>query len=628
LACRSLPAQTGTPVPELDPVQRRIAAIVDKYRLPGASFALTRQGKLVYARSFGYADREHRTAVEPGSLFRIGSISKPLTALSLVRLQEQGKLSLDTPVFDILREYQPLLGDPRMRRITVRQLLQHTAGWNPRASGDPLFPTHADIVAAGGSFPPTANDLIRVWIRRPLDFDPGTAFAYSNFGYLLAGRVIEQVSGQSYVEAVRTLLLVPEGISRMRLGRTLAAKSAPTEVAYYDVYSRSGTSIFSAAPQTVPLPYGTFSLELADSAGGWLASAIDLVRLLTAVDGSRRQALQAASFQQFVARPGGLEQSQTWYGLGINVAADNGGYNLVHDGGIPGTHALFGSLASGYAFAFITNTNPGDTNAVAFDNDLAMAVLDGIAAVRQWPAGDQFAEVYPTVALGLEVKGVASGASFAAGPVSPGELVSLFGTGLGPDTGHGSRVEGDRIATDLAGVKVYFNGWKAPMLYAQDGQVNVVAPFELADADEAAVTVEYGGVWTAPLVVRVVRARPALFQRGELAAAINQDGTPHATANPATTGSVVALYATGLGAPALPLADGQIVRAAVPHSPDLPSVTIGGRPARVEYCGAAPGLVAGVWQINVRVPADAPAGQVPVEVTWAGATTRALLAIR
>ena len=622
-----LSAQTGIAVPELDLLERRVSSVIQKYRLPGASFALARSGKLVYARGFGLADKERQLPVKPESLFRIGSVSKPLTALTLLKLQEMGSVNLDDKVFDILPEYRPVLRDPRMRQITVRQLLHHTAGWDASVSGDPSFPSHDDIVQARASFPPTTDQVIQTWLQQPLDQNPGAAYHYSNFGFLLAGRVIEKVSGKTYRDCVRDLVLEPQGITHARVGRTLDGQNAPEEVRYYDIYSRSMTSIFVEAVQQTPLPYGAFSMDVVDSAGGWIASAPDLVRLLTAVNGTRGNLLRSASFQQFVERPAGLAPEASWYGLGIVVAPANGGFNFLHDGGIPGTHALFASFSDGTAFAFLTNTNPGDDDASEFDNDLASAVVESIASVKQWPVLDQFPSFFPS-APAPRVRGVASAASFQAGAVSPGEVLSLFGTGLGSTAGSVLALEGGRVAKQLDGIRIFFDATPAPILYSQDGQANVVAPFDIGSKKDVVITVDNKGVWSAPASTGVVPTRPATFTRGDVAAAINIDGTIHGATNAATRGTAVALYVTGLGLPRAAVEDGGVATGTQPMPAKVPSVLLDGRAVPVLYAGPAPGLVFGVWQINVQIPGDVRTGPVMLELRADQSFSRTTLFIK
>jgi CubicO group peptidase (beta-lactamase class C family) len=388
------PAQTGAPVAELQPVESRIQALATRYKLPGASLAIAYQGRLVYARGFGLADRERQIPVAPDTKFRIGSISKPITAATLFRLQEMGKLSLDDRVFDLLPQFQDSLGDARMRTITVRQLLNHSGGWDSEKNGDPLFPAHEHIVEAGASFPPTKKEVAEFWLKLPLDFAPGTKHAYSNFGYLLAGLVIEKVTGKSYGEAVQELTLTPVGWKGAKLGRSLlplaGAECAETgEARYYDSGNEQVLSIFSEEPKMVPLPYGGFSLELAEAAGGWIATPMDLLRLMTGLDQSRIKLLNEESMRQFTARPPSERDPNTWYAQGIIVASIGSARVLAHNGGIPGAYALFASLGE-ISFAFLTNTDPGGDGDSEFEEDLLEALLEGLLQVTSWPSGDGF----------------------------------------------------------------------------------------------------------------------------------------------------------------------------------------------------------------------------------------------
>src|SRR5262249_39849061 len=151
---------------------------------------------------------DKKEAVQPTSRFRIASISKPITAVAVFRLIERGKLKLDDKVFSIVKVVPHLepgkRPDPRLARITVRHCLQHTAGWDRSRGFDPMGAAAAEQTARalGIKLPVRPQDIIRYTLGRPLDFDPGTAFAYSNFGYCVLGRVIEAVSGESYARYV------------------------------------------------------------------------------------------------------------------------------------------------------------------------------------------------------------------------------------------------------------------------------------------------------------------------------------------------------------------------------------------------------------------------------------------
>lgn len=216
---KSVP-RTGTDVPQLAPFDDLMDRFVREQKVPGAALAVAKDGRLLYTRGFGFADPAAKTLVQPAALFRIASISKPITAAAILRLIEMGKLKLDDPAFPLL-PYAPPPGtrsDPRLRRITIRHLLQHTGGWDRQKSFDPMFIPLKAAAALKVKAPAGAEDILRYMLGQPLDFDPGTRYAYSNFGYCVLGRIIERVSGQKYEDFVRKEVLLPLGMKSTRLG--------------------------------------------------------------------------------------------------------------------------------------------------------------------------------------------------------------------------------------------------------------------------------------------------------------------------------------------------------------------------------------------------------------------------
>ena len=196
-------AQTGTQVPALASLDGMMQQALARYSVKGGAMAVVKDGHLVFARGYGWADSEAQLPVQPDSLFRWASASKTLTAAAVMRLAESGKLNSDTPIFGILSQYSPYngkLGDSRLAGITVRQVLHHVGGWDRMISGDPVTgdPTIDISSATRSAFPPSRDDAIRYMLAQRLDFEPGSRFAYSNFGYMLLGRVIEKISGDSY----------------------------------------------------------------------------------------------------------------------------------------------------------------------------------------------------------------------------------------------------------------------------------------------------------------------------------------------------------------------------------------------------------------------------------------------
>ncbi len=206
------------------------------------------------------------------------------------------------------------------------------------------------------------------------------------------------------------------------------------------------------------------------------------------------------------------------------------------------------------------------------------------------------------------ISSVLNGASFLDGPLSPGELVTIFGANLGPDVDHGLELDGDHISDNVQGTGVTFSGIPAPLLFTSSSQINAVVPFGVA-GPTTKVQVTYQGTAVASTTVPVQAASPAVFaldgSGGGQGAILNADGSVNTSDNPAARGSVVVLFATGGGVTTPASQDGFLTTAPYP-APELPvSVTIDGLPAKVIYAGAAPGLVAGVMQINVVTPEGA-----------------------
>jgi len=363
---------------------------------PGAELAVTRDGRLVYARGFGVTAYQGTEAVQPSALFRIASISKPITAVAVLQLVERGKLALDTRVWEVLRLPEP--SDRRWKRITVLHLLQHTGGWDRDETFDPMFRS-ADVVRALRVPPPARPaDIIRYMLGRPLDFDPGGRFAYSNFGYCLLGRVIEAVSGTAYEPHVQHDVLAPLGITRMRLGKTLVAERAAGEVSYYG-QNHFGAAVMGVVGGRVPAPYGTWSLEAMDSHGGWLASAVDLVRFACAFDVPERcPILRPRTIETMFARPDGLagydgssKPRAVYYACGwtVRALAGRGRVNTWHTGSLMGTSTLLVRRFDGKNWAVLFNMRTA-RNGRRLSDTIDPLIHKAVDRVKRWPETDLF----------------------------------------------------------------------------------------------------------------------------------------------------------------------------------------------------------------------------------------------
>lgn len=385
---------TGQALPGLNGFDLAVKDFMRDRSIACGSLAVTRNGRLVLAR--GYTSTPVRTpagrlpapATNPVSLFRTASVTKPVTAAAILRLIQDGRL----------RPYDRVAGllglstgaDPRLAHVTVLDLLRHTGGWNREISGDPMFADPAIAGALGRRLPIGPDDIVRYVTGRRLDHDPGTTFAYSNYGYLLLGRVVERAAGVPYETYVRRTVLAPLGIGRMRLGRTLAP--ALGEVPYYSQYE--ATTVMDPSGAQVAAPYGSFNHENNAFNCGWLASAVDLVRFAWVYDGvtpvlsrtSASAAFAAPAVPAAPAAPAATGGNGHYYGCGWHVRPAAQGILAWHSGSLPGTYTLLVRRYDGLTWAamFDQRDDPSGERYRDIDGALHAAADD----VTRWPTGD------------------------------------------------------------------------------------------------------------------------------------------------------------------------------------------------------------------------------------------------
>lgn len=310
-----------------------------EHRVPGAALAIAHKGRLVHARGFG---------VDDGAQLRVASLSKPITAAAVLQLAERGRFALEDGAWALLALPEP--ADARWKRIRVIHLLQHTGGWDRERSFDPMFRAPAGADPAG---------IIGDMLRRPLEFEPGSRDAYSNFGYCLLGRIVERVSGMRYGQYVRAEVLAPLGIRRMHLDPDTAL----------------------------------------DAHSGWIGSGPELVRFAAAFDDRHAcPILNAGSIERMFSRPDGApghhadgRPQAVYYGCGwmVRPIGRLGQAHSWHDGALGSNTAL---LVRGYdrthwAVLFDARANPdGRLLSAAIDPRLHRAARH----VRSWPQADGF----------------------------------------------------------------------------------------------------------------------------------------------------------------------------------------------------------------------------------------------
>lgn len=372
--------EKADPIPELpelpdleDSSLFGIAAVDDpildfmaRYNVPGASVAIAKDGKLVYAKGYGWADRESATPVDTSSLFRIASLSKFVTSVGIMTLIDKGQLSMNDKVFGpggILGTEFGTLPYPRhITDITLRNILQHEiGGWN-NSNADPAFQQPSL----------SAKQLITWTIdNRPLTAPPGTKLDYSNIGYIILGQVIEKVSGLPYEQYIKKEVLSKAGVKNMTMAGDRLSDRKPYEVKYYGQHGQN------------PYGYALGIFPRLGPCGGWIASAIDYLRMVVHVDGlpTPPDILTPATIE-LMSTP----SNNSVYASGIRISATQ--RNWWHGGGVAGTRTWMVKASNGFAWTIFFNTRNVSTG---FDNAVNELVWPAVNnAATNWPDVDLF----------------------------------------------------------------------------------------------------------------------------------------------------------------------------------------------------------------------------------------------
>lgn len=401
--------QTGIPVPQMTQSDVIIKNFLSTYDIPGATVAIAKDGRIVYMRAFGFSDISRTIAAQPYNLFRIASCSKPVTSIAIMKLVENGQLALNAKVFGpggILQNHPMFstanITDSRIYNITVQQLMEHSAGWNRDVDCNPnpttpypyffsgcdpiAFPLRVAMLTGTGN-PVTASALIKFLLEKGLDFAPGTSYAYSNIGYLVLGRIIEQVTGLTYEEYVQQHIMAPLGVFDMHNAKTLLSEKQEREMEYVG-NGYTNLSCYNTG-QYVPWEYGGYNINAMDAHGGWIASARDMLKLMVAVDGfsTKPDILLPATINTMVTP----SANSAYYAKGWQVNPFN---NWWHTGALDGVASELVRTSGGYTWMIILNKRI-ITAGSNFFTDLDNLGWNCLAATTTWPTWDLMAS--PTV---------------------------------------------------------------------------------------------------------------------------------------------------------------------------------------------------------------------------------------
>jgi D-alanyl-D-alanine carboxypeptidase len=302
-------SQTEVKLPQdlLSKIDLAAQDVLGQTGVPSASVAVVKDGAIVYLRAYGDARLEPKTPAKSEMRYSIGSISKQFTATSVLLLQEEGKLSLD----DTVGKYIPNL--TRANEVTIRQLLSHTSGYQDYWPQDYVPPFMLQ--------PITSDKILDMWARKPLDFDPGTRWQYSNTNYVIAGVIVEKVSGMPLLQFLQTRVFT-------RLGMKSVANIDQEKLGDTDAtgYMRYGLGPLRQAPKEGKgwlFAAGELAMPTADLAR-WDISIMD------------QKLLKPASYQDLETEVRLKSGVGTQYGLGVDVTMFSEHRMLSHGGEVSG----------------------------------------------------------------------------------------------------------------------------------------------------------------------------------------------------------------------------------------------------------------------------------------------------
>ena len=339
---------------------QKMDSLVDRYlkrwEINGAQLVISRNDSLLYARGFGYADKEKGIEMQPNMVMRFASVSKLITAVGIMKLWEAKKLRMGDKVFGpkgILNDtiYNNSIKDKRYYDITVEQLLRHKAGFNNYA-GDPMFSTRYIIMQNHLATPPDHKTLLKILLKRHLGYTPGMGKCYSNLGYMLLSMIIEKKTGMKYEDYMQQYVLRPAGCYDMHIAGTYYKDRRPNEVKYYMHQGSVNVYEYNNSGRMVPRCYGENDVPRLAGAGAWSGSAVELSRLIASIDGLPHvKDILSKQSVDFMTK----EMPDHDFSIGWNYTAK--GKPWIRTGSLSGTSALVLRYPDGQCWILIINTS-------------------------------------------------------------------------------------------------------------------------------------------------------------------------------------------------------------------------------------------------------------------------------
>lgn len=371
------------PTEQFSQFNAQMEKFVQKWGIVGLSVAVAKDDKLVFTKAYGYADKEDKQAAQPYNLFRVASISKLITAVGIMKLVEEGHLSLDTKIFGedgILNDslFQSYI-DKRVELITIKMLLEHSAGWTHKY-GDHMFMPSVVAKKLNKDLPVSDGDIIKFALMHKLHFQPGESSSYSNLGYAVLGKVIEEVSGKSYEEYIKANVFIPLGIYDACIGGSYFEERKEFEVKYYEADCSILVEDYRGSGMMVPRSYGGNDIRTLGAAGGWICSSTDLIKLMLAINGnpSFKDILQPNSIEA-MTRPESANKSPLGWRR-VNSL------EWVRTGTLASTSALMVHRIDGISYVVLSNT--GSWKGADFTSEIERQMNRSLTSLNQWPDYD------------------------------------------------------------------------------------------------------------------------------------------------------------------------------------------------------------------------------------------------
>lgn len=335
-------------------LDKYIESFLEKWEINGASLAVYKDGRIRYAKGYGWADVEAQKRMEPSNIMRIASLSKLITASAIMKMTEDSLISLNDKVFgedgilneDIFMDFR----DRRVKNITVENLLRHQGGFTTWR-GDPMFMTREIVIWNNLDSLPQSDQIIQHCLKYRLGFAPGTSTCYSNLGYLILSRIIEKKSGKSYEEYCQENILHPAGCYDMHIGKNSFAERYENEVRYYESAGADSVYACDNSGLMATRTYGGNDITGLQGAGGWVCSPAEYAMLIAHLDADMTtpDLLCYSNIEKMMNRSGSR----------LPIGWSNGSFrgDWTRTGSLAGTSAVAKKFKDGSIWVFITNTS-------------------------------------------------------------------------------------------------------------------------------------------------------------------------------------------------------------------------------------------------------------------------------